>query len=133
MASEEELQKQDAAMQQDISILQQYGLRWAVLAAWRDALKLRLVRVPAETDMVLEGARIKIASGCFSVCEVGCDLSNIEGALTTADGSTDHNWVDFWVDLLAHAMSSREETERVLKIPSIKFRYNNCGSKVCRC
>jgi len=83
--------------------------------------------------MLLESARIKIASGCFSVCDVGCDLSNNEAALTTVDGSTDHNWVDSWVDLLAHAMSSREETGRVLKVPSIKFRYNNCGSKVCRC
>jgi hypothetical protein len=133
MAAEENLQKQDAAMQLDVAILQQYGLRWAALAAWRDALKLRQVRVAAETDLLLDGARIKIASGCFSVCDVGCDLANIEAALTTADGSTDHNWVDFWVDLLAHSMSSREETERVLKVPSIRFRCNNCGSKVCRC
>ncbi len=133
MASNDGLKTQDEAAQQEVAVLQQYGLRWAVLAAWRDALRLRQVRVPPETDVVLEGARIKIASGCFSVCDVGCDLATIEGALTTADGSTDHNWVDFWVDLLARAMSSREEIERVLRVPSIKFRYNNCGSKVCRC
>lgn len=133
MTTEENVQTREAAVQQDVAVLQQFGLRWAVLAAWRDALKLRQVRVPAEIDLLLEGARIKIASGCFSVCNVGCDLSNVEAALMTADGSTDHNWVDFWVDLLAHAMASREETERVLRVPAIKFRYNNCGSKVCRC
>jgi hypothetical protein len=133
MALDEKIRKSDAAVAQEVAVLRQYGLRWAVLAAWRDALKLRHVKVPPETDGVLESARIKIASGCFSVCEVGCDLSSVEGALTAADGSTDHNWVDFWLDLLAQAMSNSVDTERLMKVPSVKFRYNNCGSTACRC
>jgi len=133
MTSERTQQEKDEATQQQVGVLQQYGLRWAVLAAWRDALQLRQVKVPADTDVVLETARMKIASGCFSVCDVGCDLTTVEGELTIADSSTDHNWVDFWIDLLARAMSSGEEVERVLKVPTVKFRYNNCGSNVCRC
>lgn len=117
----------------EAAVLQQFGLRWAVLAAWRDALKLRSVNLPSEVDHLLERARTRIASGCFSVCTVGCDLSQIEGALTTADSSTTHNWVDFWLDLLAHAMSDSAETERILKVPAVKARYNNCGLSVCRC
>jgi hypothetical protein len=96
-------------------------------------LNLRHVRIPRETESTLETARIKIASGCFSACEVGCDLSTVEGALTTADSSTDHNWVEFWVDLLGQAMSDPNQTERLMKVPAIKFRYNNCGLSVCRC
>jgi len=33
MASEAKLEKQDAAVQHDVAVLQQYGLRRAVLAA----------------------------------------------------------------------------------------------------
>jgi hypothetical protein len=132
MALEETKQRGDAVIAQDVAVLRQYGLRWAVLAAWRDALKLRRVAVPPEADRVLESVRIKIASGCFSACEVGSDLMNAEGVLTIADGSTDHNWVDFWLDLLAHSMSEGAEIDRLMKVPSIKFRYNNCGSSACR-
>lgn len=118
---------------QDEAVLKQYGLRWAVLAGWCDALKLRNVGLPADLDQLLEKARVKIATGCFSVCDVGCGLSQLEGMLTSADASTDHNWVDFWLDLLANSMKDKAETERILKIPAIKARYNNCGLSVCRC
>ena len=118
---------------QDEALLKQYGLRWAVLAGWRDALNLRNVRLPPDFDPLLEKARVKIATGCFSVCAVGCDLSQLEGILISADSSTDHNWVDFWIDLLADSMKDKAETERILKVPAIKARYNNCGLSVCRC
>jgi hypothetical protein len=118
---------------QDEALLKQYGLRWAVLAGWRDALNLRNVRLPPDFDQLLEKARVKIATGCFSVCAVGCDLSQLEGILISADSSTDHNWVDFWIDLLADSMKDKAETERILKVPAIKARYNNCGLSVCRC
>jgi hypothetical protein len=118
---------------QDEALLKQYGLRWAVLAGWRDALNLRNVRLPPDFDQLLEKARVKIATGCFSVCAVGCDLSQLEGVLISADSSTDHNWVDFWIDLLADSMKDKAATERILKVPAIKARYNNCGLSVCRC
>lgn len=115
------------------AVLKQFGLRWAVLAGWCDALKLRHVKLPGEADRLLENARIKIASGCFSVCEVGCDLSELEAMLTSTDASSGHNWVDFWVDMLGHSMANDAETERILKIPAVRARYNNCGLSVCRC
>ncbi|MBI5385171.1 MAG: hypothetical protein HZA90_10845 [Verrucomicrobia bacterium] len=123
----------DERVVHDTAVLKQYGLRWAVLAGWRDALNLRQVNLAAGVDRLLEHVRTKLASGCFSVCEVGCDLTQLEGALTSADSSTDHNWVEFWVDLLANSMKDNAETEHILKIPAIKARYNNCGLSVCRC
>lgn len=115
------------------AVLKQYGLRWAVLAGWRDALQLRHVALSSEIDQLLENARIKIASGCFSACAVGCDLSELEAALTSTDASSGHNWVDFWVDMLGHSMADDAETERILKIPAVRARYNNCGLSICRC
>lgn len=118
---------------QDEIVLKQFGLRWAVLAGWRDALNLRKVSLPSDIDRQLEAARFKIATGCFSVCEVAGELSQLEGVLTSADASTDHNWVDFWTDLLANSMQAGAETERILKVPAIKARYRNCGLDLCRC
>lgn len=132
MATQEEQTSASKAILEE-AVLKQYGLRWAVLAGWRDALRLRQVTLPPETDRLLENARIKIASGCFSACEVGCDLSQLEAVLTSTDSSSHHNWVDFWVDMLGHSMANDAETERILKIPAIKARYSNCGLRVCGC
>jgi len=126
-------EKSDVRTVQEEAVLKQYGLRWAVLAAWRDALQLRRVTLPDETDRLLENARTKLATGCFSVCEVGCDLSQIEAVLTSTDASSQHNWVDFWVDMLGHSMATDAETERILKIPAVRAHYNNCGISVCHC
>ncbi len=126
-------EESDTEVTQDEVILRQFGLRWAVLAGWLDALRLRHLAVPSAGDRLLENARIKIASGCFSVCEVSCDLSELEALLTSTDASSGHNWVDFWVDMLAHSMQGEAETERILKIPAVRARYNNCGLSVCRC
>jgi hypothetical protein len=124
---------EDEVIAHEVEVLRSYGLRWAVLAAWRDALKLRHVGLSAETDRALDNARLKIASGCFSVCSVGCDLSAVEGALMSADSSSQHNWVDFWVDLLAQSMTGGSETERILKIPAVKANYLASGIRGCVC
>jgi hypothetical protein len=132
MATENQRSEDERSVLEE-AVLKQFGLRWAVLAGWRDALQLRRVALPNDADHLLENARIKIASGCFSVCEVGCDLSELEAMLTSTDASSGHNWVDFWVDMLGHSMAEDAETERILKIPAVRARYNNCGLSVCRC
>jgi hypothetical protein len=118
-------------LQQEEAVVKQYALRWAVLAAWRDALAERRVPGAAEVDLGLKRVRIKIASGCFSACEIGCDLSPVEATLTSADASSTSSSVDFWLDLLGHAM--RSEAERLLKVPAVKFRFADCGVPGCRC
>jgi len=132
MATQGERHAKESSVLEE-AVLKQFGLRWAVLAGWRDALQLRRVALRSDADRLLENARIKIASGCFSVCEVGCDLSELEAMLTSTDASSGHNWVDFWVDMLGHSMAEDAETERILKIPAVRARYNNCGLSICRC
>jgi hypothetical protein len=126
-------ESQDQVVAQEVDVLRRYGLRWAVLAAWRDALALRRVNLPPEIDHEIEKARLMLASGCFSTCAVGCHLGAAEGALTSADSSTHHNWVDFWLDLLAQSMSGGPETERILKVPAVKAQYLSCGIAGCSC
>ena len=131
MSSSAEHEAGEERVQHEVEALHAYALRWSVLAAWRDALVLRRVPLPGDPDAALERARIKLASGCFSACEVGRDLSEVEASLTTADASTNHNWVEFWIDLLGHAMKESVATEQVLRIPAVRFRYQNCGISGC--
>lgn len=117
----------------DRAVLQGYGLRWAVLAAWADQLRGRGVGLAPEVRPRQEEARIKIASGCFSACEVGCILGEIEGTLISADGSTSDTRAGFWTELLAMAMTDRAAAEQLLRIPAVKVYYSDCGAAVCRC
>jgi len=132
MTAETTKRSEERAVREE-AVLRQYGLRWAVLAGWRDALQLRQVPLPGDVERLLESARVKIASGCFSTCEVGCDLGQLEASLTSSDAGTNHNWVDFWVDMLGLSMAETPETERILRVPAIRARYQNCGVTACRC
>jgi hypothetical protein len=118
---------------QDAAVLEKYALRWAVLAAWRTELGQRSVPVPPDVMGSLETSRIKISSGCFSPCEVGCDLRNIEGVLTSVDASSASEQTDKWLDLLGRAMSEGLEPRELLKMPAIRIRFNDCRARGCAC
>lgn len=123
----------DAQIRVEMEVLKRYGLRWAVLAAWTDELRTRGATLPAGLPGRLEAARVKISSGCFSSCEVGCDLAAIEAALVPADAAGDANSVNFWLDLLGRAMEDDDAMERLLKVPAVRVHYAGCGFGRCAC
>ncbi len=69
--------------------LKKFGMKWAVLAALVIDLGKRGIRVPSEVNEQLKLARMKIMSGCFSPCEVGCALGKLEGSIAGRDGHVD--------------------------------------------
>lgn len=123
----------DEVVAVEAETLRRYGLRWAVLAAWHDALRLRQLAPPAETNRLLETTRIKLASGCFSVCEVGCGLGSLEGTLTSVDSSSEGDSTEYWIELLGQSMSGGLDTERVLRIPAVRTHFESSGIKGCHC
>jgi hypothetical protein len=114
-------------------VLERYGLRWAVLAAWENQLRSRGAAIPQEVRGKMEEARIKISSGCFSSCEVGCVLGDAEGALTSVEGSRADADLGTWTDLLARTMSEKGDTDHLFGISSIKVIWTDCGFGACRC
>ncbi len=116
----------------EVSALRSFGVRWAILAAWRDDLVRRGVGLKPGLARQLEFARTKVASGCFSSCEVGCDLTAIERDLGAVETSSADDALVFWVELLGRAMTSADEVEQLLRIPVVKAHFINCGS-ACRC
>ncbi len=131
MALQEQIES--AQQTQERAVVERYALRWAVLAAWRDALGARVGDVFDEADKALTRARIKIASGCFSACDIGCDLSSVEAALTSADASSGTSSVDFWLGLLSYSMSDATGAERLLNVPAVRFRFADCRVGGCAC
>lgn len=113
-------------------MLERYAMRWAVLAAWADELRSRKIPVDQAVTQKFEATRIKLASGCYSSCEVGSELGFIEGALVSCDASVAQTKVDFWLELLGRAMEDMPSIERLLKVPAVKFKLSGCGVN-CKC
>jgi len=130
MEAKPELSSQTEA---ELSVLRKFALRWAVLAAWDDELGRAGLAPNADAGRKLESSRVKISSGCFSSCEVGCDLAAIESLLVSRDASRPDTRTGFWLDLLGQAMERSEDIERLLAIPAVRFQYAACGFGPCRC
>ncbi|MBE0569512.1 MAG: hypothetical protein IH576_02620 [Deltaproteobacteria bacterium] len=121
----------------ELSVLKKYGLRFAILAAWEEGLRSRKVAVPPGVSKMLEIARVKISSGCFSVCDVGCDLGRVEAILVSLCASTDLDFCDSWLETLGDCMADDaniEEIQKKVNLPAVKMHYNRfhfdgaCGS-----
>lgn len=119
--------------QQEQAALERLGVRWAVLFAWHQDLSRRAPSVPRDVARKLETAKIKISSDCFSSCEVGCELREIEAALTSADASLDEEKVDWWLSRLSRSMEPASSGERLLQAPAPKIYFNDCRARGCSC
>ena len=125
--------QRDEIRKQERVVLEKYGLRWAVLATWQDQLGARGLPLPKEATEVLMQARVLISSGCFSSCQVGCLLSDVEGMLVSAEGSSPRSRSDFWLDLLGQVMEGSVAPGVVLAIPGVKGHLSECGVAGCAC
>lgn len=113
--------------------LKRFGMKWAVLAALVVDLWKRGVRVPSAANEELKVARMKIMSGCFSPCEVGCILGKLEGQLVALGASLGEDYLRPWFDLLGQAMEGRIDPSRVSDIPALQPIANECKWLACRC
>jgi hypothetical protein len=121
----------DVRRRQEAEVLQKYGVRWAVLAAWQKELAGRSVAVPPEVVSWLETARVKISSGEFSPCEVGSDLRKIEAVLTPVEASSPGEQTDKWLGLLAEAMAENPAIAALLRVPAIRVSYDEYRPRGC--
>jgi len=119
------------------SVLKKYGLRYSILAAWEDELRVKGVKIVPAIAKPLEAVRVKISSGCFSVCDVGSDLGRIEGVLVSTATTSGRTNVDEWLGFLGECMSESADfdaMEKKINLPAVKMHYNRfhfggpCGS-----
>jgi hypothetical protein len=72
--------------QVEISVLKRFGLRISILEAWEGILRAKGVAIPSDVPKTLASARVKVSSGCFTACDVGCELRRVEGNLISPRG-----------------------------------------------
>ncbi len=111
----------------ELSILRVYGLRYSVLAAWEEELRMKGVRIVPNIAKPLEATRVKISSGCFSACEVGADLGRIEAHIVTAAANSGVTNIDEWLGFLGDCMAATadfEAVEKKIPFPAVKSHYN---------
>jgi hypothetical protein len=117
----------------DFEMLRRYGAKWAVLTAMTSDMVRKGIEVPRPVFETLKTARGKIESGCFSTCEVGCDLSQVEGPLFSQGYLLDQQDFQQWSDLLAEAMQGKLDYQRIMDIPALAPVKNDCTFLRCSC
>jgi hypothetical protein len=119
----------------ETSVLEHYGMRWAVLAAWFRDLTQRGIGLDPAISHLLEVVRVKITTGVFSSCEVGCDLGRIEGDLVSRTTSSVPETVSGWFDAWERAMTSPEDIRGSswflpLQVPFVDGRSHGCDCPI---
>ena len=114
-------------------VLQEYGIRWAVLAAFLKNLESKGIEIPKETKKELELAYTKVVSGVFSTCEVACSLGSVEGMLVSKGSALGQDYMEIWFDLLAKAMRKELKAEDIGNIPFLKIVMGECKFLKCSC
>ena len=117
----------------EVDVLRQFGSRQAVLVAWATRLRERGVPVAADIDRNLDDARVKLSSGCFPSCEIGCILNKAEAALISTDSSSPNEEVDHWMGLVCASMTENIDTEKLLNVVTVKVQDSACMPGRCQC
>ena len=114
-------------------LLKRLGAKWAVLTAMTAEMAGKGIKVPTSVNEDLKIARIKLGSGCFSPCDVGCGLSKVEGQLFSQCHLLGDKEVDDWCDLLAEAAQGKLNYERIRGIAAVSPVRGDCEFLKCVC
>jgi hypothetical protein len=117
----------------EFEMLRRYGAKWAVLTAMAGHMIQKGIGVPPGVIEELRSAKGKIGSGCFSTCDVGCELAKAEGELFAQCDCLDQHDFQHWCDLLAEAMQGKLDYGQIRGIPAIEPIKNDCRFVGCSC
>ena len=117
----------------DFEILKKYGAKWAVLTAMTAHMVRKGIPIPHNVFELLRNAQSKIVSGCFSPCEVGCELAQVEGQIFSECHLLGEQDFKDWSDLLGEAMQGKLDYQRILGIPALDPIKNDCKFLGCSC
>jgi hypothetical protein len=127
------LRPYESSRKTEAQVLESFGLRWAVLSAWYDELRSCDAVFDGDIAGMLEASRVKIASGCTSSCEVGCDLARVEASLVSRAATVEPDKVDRWIETLSEAMTEPEAVRGRPWFRPVNVSYLDCGYRPCVC
>jgi hypothetical protein len=127
------MDKSNAERQVAIDVLKRLGSKWAILTAMSHDMCKKGIAVAPLLNEKIRMARGKIASSCFSPCEVSCSLAEIEGELFSKCDLLEEKDFMQWCDLLGEAMQGKLDYDRILGIPALKPVVSDCTFLGCTC
>ena len=114
-------------------VLKRFGGKWAVLMSMAVTMTRKGITLPPGLNEKLSTSRMKIASGCFSCCEVSCALAEVEGQLSSQFHLLDDQEFTEWYDLLGEAMQGKLDYARIMATPVLEPVRNDCAFLDCSC
>lgn len=114
-------------------LMRKFGSRWAILAAMRIDMNKKGIELSKELNEKFENAKIKIRSGCYSVCDVECVLSGIEASILPQALILGDDYVDGWMKLLERVSNDEINLNELTEIPALEPVRQDCESFRCSC
>lgn len=117
----------------EFEMLRRLGGRWAVLTAMSVTMHKNGISLSPEIGEKLKTARVKIASGCVSPCEVNCVLAEAESQLFAQGPALGNEEFMMWSDLLGEAAQGKMDYERIQMISALEPVHQDCKFLGCTC
>lgn len=114
-------------------VLTKYGSKWAILTALGMDLGKKGITLPHDIHATLEVSRIEITSGCYSTCEIDCNLNKVEGQMIALGSNLGEAYLDPWQDLLGKSMKGELDYDQIIQIPALKPVQTACCFMKCSC
>ena len=113
-------------------MLPQFNWQWTVLASTAGQLVGCGEKIPPEVLKLLTLARAKIASGCYTVCDITCDLRKIETELFLILLNKSPYEADTLLELLSKVMRGEIKKEDI-DLKPIHQILPDCALLPCGC
>ena len=123
----------DAKGELEYDVLMKFGGKWAVLMSMSVAMARKGIALPPDLNDKLASSRMKIRSGCFSCCEIGCALAEVESRLSSQFHMLDEQEFMKWSELLGDAMQGKLNSARIIATPELAPLKNDSDFLKCTC
>lgn len=113
-------------------MLHQFSWQWAILASTIGQLVGRGEKMPPEVLKLLTLTRAKITSGCYTVCDITCDIRKIETELFRILLNKNPDEADTLLELLGKALRGEIRKEDI-NLEPIHQILPDCAPLPCGC
>jgi hypothetical protein len=107
-----------------------FGWKWVALAYTAGRVIEEGGNLPARFAGDLGLARTRLESGCYSLCDIMCELRNLEARLFPSVLKLGEGPVHDMLELLSKAMNGNLHEED-LEMPSLKLVVSDCAIPTC--
>ena len=120
-------------LENEKELLSKLGWKWAVMVSHIGMLHSSGDEISKNMVDQIRDSRVKLESGCYSPCEINCQLQEIESQIMTKlMVGPDTYDTDFFLYLISKAMSGTIKEED-LTLQAVRPVLSDCANLPCVC